>query len=454
MRRIGYSHAFPVHFPSSSDTKTDSHDDAEITFQINGEEVTYAFRGERWTPRPRKNSHLLDSFGYPRVIYIGANAERITPRPEECTSQRVTTVEQKIIQASNRIFETDKFDDLREVSVARGRSNKAFLLRTLNKKTSQYHSEKQFSLGELCILKLIKELMACPNNSLVLIDELEMALHPRAQIKLLEYLEEVSKDRNLTVIFSTHSVSLLKAINQKQIIFLERDSENNITPIQCYPAYAIGNIALGKDPMHDVLFYVEDDCAKKILSELCKLTLENTFPSAASRPTFKVVPIGGFKEVVKFLSQSSALTAGTKAYAILDDDVRKETIVSWHNNNNYNMLKLFQDHENQIAYLPWTPEVAIALFLKVSGEASLREYYGCANIFINQSLFTNWETLPDGKEKRDKAKAIFKEVSLEITQATASQLSTVETDICKCFAVWHFIHHTEETQALLLPKLK
>ena len=43
-----------------------------MVYEINGDEVEYAYRGERWTPRPRSASQLLDDFGYASVTYIGA----------------------------------------------------------------------------------------------------------------------------------------------------------------------------------------------------------------------------------------------------------------------------------------------------------------------------------------------------------------------------------------------
>ena len=47
---------------------------------------------------------------------------------------------------------------------------------------NQYYSEKNFSFGEILILNLLIGLKSMQSNSLLLIDEFELALHPKVQI--------------------------------------------------------------------------------------------------------------------------------------------------------------------------------------------------------------------------------------------------------------------------------
>ena len=102
LRRIGQPNAFPIHFPSSlRSERLDNHAEGSVTYEIGGETVEYAYRGERWTPRPRSNSHLFGELGYPAVIYVGATADRITCRFRFETETRALSV----------------FNDLRETEV-------------------------------------------------------------------------------------------------------------------------------------------------------------------------------------------------------------------------------------------------------------------------------------------------------------------------------------------------
>lgn len=184
LRRIGQPNAFPIHFPSSlRSERLDNHAEGSVTYEIGGETVEYAYRGERWTPRPRSNSHLFGELGYPAVIYVGATADRITPRPEDFDTNNIRAANPSIIQAANSIFDTTKFSKLRTINLTRGAGNDAFVL-ALGAQPHSYHSEKHFSLGELCVLKLLRLLREIQDDSMIIIDELEMALHPRAQVSL------------------------------------------------------------------------------------------------------------------------------------------------------------------------------------------------------------------------------------------------------------------------------
>ena len=82
-----------------------------------------------------------------------------------------------------------------------------------------YYSEKNFSLGEILILNTLLLIDDVTAGSMLLIDELEMALHPRVQIRLLKYLENKAIEKNLVIILSTHSSSLIKSA-KKLICFV------------------------------------------------------------------------------------------------------------------------------------------------------------------------------------------------------------------------------------------
>lgn len=457
LRRIGNANAFPIHFPSSLESEQlDNYSRARLVYEVGGEEVEYAYRGERWAPRPRRNSHLLRRFGYPSVIYLGATADRLTPRPEDFVPRRARNAGRWLIAAANQIFETNKFDDLKVINLTTGVGNQAFLLKVADDPV-QYHSEKQFSLGELCILKLVRSLRNCPNRSLVLIDELEMALHPRAQIQLYRYLEQVSRDKNLTVIFSTHSVSLLKSVSRRRSIFLERDDENNVTPIVgCFPTYAIGNIALGEEHAPDVVLYVEDEVSRSIVEALVKLTINHKYDDDSLFPGVKIVPIGGFPEVVRFLSQHGAiLPPGTSSFALLDNDVREETLATWQANQNYDQLRSFARLGDRIDYLPWTPEVGIVTYLRderLDAERRLRRHFSDPHININISDLSGLHGLA-GAPLRRMSKQVLSRVCETISRSVAKDVNVVSQGICEVFAQRYFASSRSAVLRLLGRKL-
>ncbi|MDU0339085.1 AAA family ATPase [Bosea rubneri] len=422
LRRIGHPNAFPVHFASSlRSSRLDNHSEGSVTYEINGAAVEYAYRGERWTPRPRSNANLFERFGYASVIYIGASAERITPRPEDFDTRHIRSASSVIIDAANDIFDTEKFSMLRTINLARGTGNEAFVL-SLGGSPIAYHSEKHFSLGELCVLKLLRILSQVSNNSMIIVDELEMALHPRAQVKLLRYLEAQARLKSLTVIFSTHSVTLLKTINRRQIIYLDKQDDGETKPIVgCYPTYAIGNIAADEETLPDIMLYVEDVFARDVLTAFFEMFANERFQDPTERPTTKIIPVGGFKEVVAFLDRNrSVLPDRVVQKAILDEDVSSETLLTWRQGNNHSQLAKFQRLEHDIAFLPFTPEVGLMNYISGNQavfEQRLRERCADNQLRIG-SIARRYDRTLQGSRLRDAAKNSKDELLRYIEQRT------------------------------------
>ncbi len=166
MYRLGFSNAFPDFFRTSQiSERLDRFDKTEINFSAGGRSVKYVYGGQRWVPQPRKNADVLDSFGFSSVLYIGANASRIEPRSEDFRPNRVRDASTFVAKNAAVILDAEKFNDLKVINVTRGTTN-AFLLPVSYpnaKGTAQqsYFSEKNFSLGELCVLKLLRSLEGC-----------------------------------------------------------------------------------------------------------------------------------------------------------------------------------------------------------------------------------------------------------------------------------------------------
>src|SRR5207253_9763943 len=66
--------------------------------------------------------------------------------------------------------------------------------------------------GESAALDLLGALQHVPNNALILIDEAEASLHPKAQRRLMQTLMWLCRTRNLQVILSTHSQYILEEL--------------------------------------------------------------------------------------------------------------------------------------------------------------------------------------------------------------------------------------------------
>lgn len=70
---------------------------------------------------------------------------------------------------------------------------------------SNQYSEFHFGAGESSIIRMITKIEQAPENSLILIEEIENGLHPIATLRMVEYLIDVAERRSIQTVFTTHS---------------------------------------------------------------------------------------------------------------------------------------------------------------------------------------------------------------------------------------------------------
>ncbi|MEW6350818.1 MAG: AAA family ATPase [Thermodesulfobacteriota bacterium] len=81
---------------------------------------------------------------------------------------------------------------------------------------SQY-SEFHFGAGESSIIRMISEIERAPDNSLILIEEIENGLHPVATRHMAEYLIEAAERKAIQAVFTTHSEYALSPLPNEAI---------------------------------------------------------------------------------------------------------------------------------------------------------------------------------------------------------------------------------------------
>jgi ABC-type lipoprotein export system ATPase subunit len=359
--RIGHKNSFAENFRTTGIHRgMDSFDNASITYTFDEESVAYRYRAQRWNPSPKINSELLSRFGFPAVRFIAANAKRIDPTPEELKLNNIRNVPQEISDAVKSILGSSKYDNLKVINSRGGRGIKANLIQVGSGRRTAYYSEKNFSLGEFCIIKLVNILVDIPDNSLVLIDEIEMALYPKAQIRLMDYLNRIAGQKQLTVIFSTHSATLIKGSRRKNILYLKGDGAGNIECRRgCYPAEVLGEIAFQDDIPPDYVLLVEDINAKYLLEEMVE-AYRRSLTASVNFPRIKIVAVGPISSVIDLLTQSDSVFGGVvKKHAFLDQDFFTNTLPEWRQSNNHALLAAYQACSNRISSLPCAPEQGI-----------------------------------------------------------------------------------------------
>lgn len=156
--------------------------------------------------------------------------------------------------------------------------------------------------------------------SLILIDEVELALHPIAISRLVKMLNGISVDYNLSIYFSSHSTELLRAIRPDNIYFLQSLPNKSIEVINpCYPAYATR--FLYNQDGYDLLVLPEDDLAKFVIDKIFQK--EKLYEGKL----YHILPCGDWRNTIRLhkeILDANLASHSTRVISILDGDIEDE----------------------------------------------------------------------------------------------------------------------------------
>jgi hypothetical protein len=265
--------------------------------------------------------------------------------------------------AANEVSSTALEDAFRErLSHVLGRNytNARFAASDVNTKkevgllTREFGEISQFhqGAGEDATLDLFRTMEGVPNNSLLIIDEVEASLHPRAQRRLVRFLLWLSRQKRIQVIISTHSPYVLEELPLEASVLLLPGPTGLTVVYGATPEFALSRIDENVHP--ELTIFVEDREASTLLREI--IVSDPRGPELQQRVAIAVV---GPANVVKMLGALSAQgkLPYKKSLAVLDGD---------------------QETSEGCVSLPGTeaPEVVVFTELKEKSYAGLDQRFG------------------------------------------------------------------------------
>ncbi|MBP5346578.1 MAG: ATP-binding protein [Bacteroidales bacterium] len=127
------------------------------------------------------------------------------------------------------------------------------------------YSSFSMGAGEQRIFLILEKIIKAPRYSLILIDEIDLLLHEDALSRLLDELNNICNDRNLQLIFTTHSRSIL---SKDYIAFrnLYQTQEKTLCLEKSYPQF-LTRLSGQRVKMYEI--FVEDELARTIVEQLC-----------------------------------------------------------------------------------------------------------------------------------------------------------------------------------------
>jgi len=166
--------------------------------------------------------------------------------------------------------------------------------------------------GESAVFEILTTLFTIGTGALLIIDEIELGLHEKAQYRFIEELKKVCLELKCQIICSTHSYAVLCSLPPEARIFIEASTKSTLIIPGISPDFACGK--MGRKDTQELDIFVEDDVARRILEEW----LPNNI-----RKRINILPIGSHVAVVKVLAARYLQKKGN-SFAVLDGDQRSE----------------------------------------------------------------------------------------------------------------------------------
>lgn len=235
----------------------------------------------------------------------------------------------------------------------------------------------------------------------ILLDEIELALHSSALRRLVYFLNNIALSNNYVVLFSTHSIELIRSIPPENIYYLQKhidDSLEIITP--CYPVYATRNLE-SSNYGHDFIIMVEDDLSRQIVEKILKQK------QLLGNKRVLVIAVGGWPQVLRFAYdtiRSNLMLKTTKVFIILDRDIKelvpkflKEQHINFSVQPNYLPIQSLE----KFLLTNLTQQVNHVLFRELNDYVfqgkSLNDIVSTYNRNVENKVYTDFEKIKNGK---------------------------------------------------------
>lgn len=356
-----------------------------------------------------------------RLIPIGEDPEaEVTPLATMHSEDS-----QLVSDFLNFVLNADEASDqaMQDLKVTFGNKGKHTLLPTFSHKGLKYDGTA-ISLGQGAITsiatalasfnRLYRELGPNYKGGILVIDEIEDGLHPRALLNLMQRLCSLAKKLRLQVIVTTHSLVVLDSIKSKivnefqavdKIVYL-KDTANPVVEInpdldEMWSEMTLSATSYRKSTQPPIYIYLEDDEALYILQRI----LKHRKPSFSEKEIVKArihkVPLKlGAHQLMNLVSNHKADHFYKHSVCILDGDQNIAAI------KNERCITL-------PAPLGQSPEKEIYSFLEANKEKGKTVFKNLSSDYIKNYLSKLDKSLvADVKKEREHYKKWFKGIKL------------------------------------------
>lgn len=310
------------------------------------------------------------------VVFLGI--DRIVPHSERSQSRSYSRIfadvkpkgwEHNVKEAVGYIL-GKKYDDFRYLE----HSKYSLPLVRVGELT---YSGFNMGAGENALFEIFSTIYSCGEKALLVLDEIELGLHSKAQKLFIRKLKEVCKATGTQVICTTHSKEIFECLPDDARFFVESIGGKTRTTAGISPEFAFSK--MGATDNQELDIYVEDEVAKALI--------EATLP-ANKRTRVRIKVIGSASAIARQLAALWIRSEDRPTIVIFDGDqrVKRSQNLQHAKNMAENTTKDFEDwFDAHSTYLPgntwpeaWIvqkckeclPETFVALSLDDECEAS------------------------------------------------------------------------------------
>lgn len=216
--------------------------------------IEYGKNIDRWTPR-------YDRQLSKNIQYIGIASCK--PAIEDFkgssisynTKEKTGRIDEKVVQAAATILNKD-YECLTE-NITGKRS-----LIGVRTKTNLAYSALSMGAGEQRLITILDTLYNADYYSLILIDEIDLLLHPKALKLLIKLMSTIAEEKKLQIVFTTHSLVMNEVKDYVSVKYLDRSRSKIIVYNDIIsPAWD----ELTGNSIKPISIFVEDDFSQAIV---------------------------------------------------------------------------------------------------------------------------------------------------------------------------------------------
>ncbi len=254
---------------------------------------------------------------------------------------------EELIAFLEKVYGDQRFENLKQVEIKK--NIYYFILK--DEKERFYIREDYFSSGEYFVINLYKQMLR--RKKLIVIDEIDISLDASAQVNLVGLLREYCTQYGINIVFTTHSLALMKTLEKGELYYMESTDQGNSVSLSPRSYNFIKSVMYGFIGF-DRYILTEDECLEEYMKYLLSTDNTHTFFR------YQIIHIAGGTQVVDLMDRNEIdkfLSESDNVIAVLDGDQRGQRYVR--DNNSVFFLPfasiekvIYERYQNNDAKIP------------------------------------------------------------------------------------------------------